>query len=498
MSKMISRRFFLGSAAVSVLGARAAAAQAPQASLRPVLRGVDAYLQSVPSVEEIISQQGITGEVAFAVADLETGTRLEGQDMNAGTPPASVAKALTALYALDSLGPEHLFETRVIATGEIKDGVVQGDLVLVGGGDPTLDTAGLGELVAQLRDVGITGVTGGFKVYQNLLPVAPQIDPEQPIHVGYNPSYGGIAVNYNRVHFEWERAEGGYDVTMEGRTVGYRPAVAMALMEVVDRRGPVYTYEDRDEKDHWTVAQGALGKGGARWLPVRRPGLYAGDLFASIAEAEGLKLGYPQIVEELPEGRVVAMLSSPPLNDILKDMLKYSTNLTAEMVGMMSTLARRGEVPSLPASAAEMNRWAIAELGLIAPKMIDHSGLGDDSRLTAADMVRALVAAKDAGLRPILKPIAVKDKKGRPVRDHPVEVAAKTGTLNFVSGLAGYITTRDGKDLAFAIFAADIDQRDGIPKEERERPPGARAWNGRAKRIQQALIKRWDAVYGGE
>jgi serine-type D-Ala-D-Ala carboxypeptidase/endopeptidase (penicillin-binding protein 4) len=83
------------------------------------------------------------------------------------------------------------------------------------------------------------------------------------------------------------------------------------------------------------------------------------------------------------------------------------------------------------------------------------------------------------------------------VRDHPVQVAAKTGTLNFVSGLAGYITTRDGTDLAFAIFTADVEQRASIPREEREGPPGARAWNGRAKRIQQALIKRWDALYGG-
>jgi serine-type D-Ala-D-Ala carboxypeptidase/endopeptidase (penicillin-binding protein 4) len=497
MSKMISRRFFMGTAAASVLAVRGAASQPPEVSLRPVLRGVDAYRQSIPTAEEIIAKQGITGDVAFAVADVKTGTRLEGHDMHEGTPPASVAKALTALYALGTLGPEHRFETRVIATGGIVEGEVQGDLVLVGGGDPTLDSDGLGQLAAQMKDAGIIGVKGGFKVYENLLPVSRQIDPEQPIHVGYNPSLAGIALNYNRVHFEWARGDGGYDVTMEGRSVGYRPAVAVARMEVIDRKGPVYTYEDRFEKDNWTVARGALGNGGARWLPVRRPGLYAGDVFATICGAEGIRLNYPKIVEELPEGEVVATLKSAPLNDILRDMLKYSTNLTAEMVGMMTTLARLGEVSSLKASAAEMNRWAIAELGLIAPKMVDHSGLGDDSRLTAADMVRALVAANGAGLRPILKSIPLKDEKGRPVRDHPVQVAAKTGTLNFVSGLAGYITTRDGTDLAFAIFTADVEQRASIPREEREGPPGARAWNGRAKRIQQALIKRWDALYGG-
>lgn len=465
-------------------------------SLRPVMRGEDLHKRTVPDAAEIISNKNLSGRVSYAVANAETGEWVEQANAEVGTPPASVAKALTSLYALEYLGPDHRFETRLCATGGIVDGEVQGDLILVGGGDPTLETNGLAELAAELKAAGIIGVKGGFKVYEAALPMTPRIDPEQPDHVGYNPGVSGIALNYNRVHFEWKRESGKYTVTMDARSDRYRPDVAMAAMEVRDRSTPVYTYEDRADRDVWTVAKGALGSGGARWLPVRKPGLYAGDVFATLAGAQGIRLDKPAIVDVLPPCETIVTRRSDDLRSILKDMLKYSTNLTAEMVGMAASVARKGEVADLRASAAEMNAWAVEALGMQGPALVDHSGLGDDSRITARDMATAMLKMKDGALRPILKQFVLRDGKGRPVPDHPIQVHAKTGTLNFVSGLAGYAETPDGTLLAFAIFAADEKVRAGISREEREGPPGARAWNSRAKRVQQALLERWSVIYG--
>jgi serine-type D-Ala-D-Ala carboxypeptidase/endopeptidase (penicillin-binding protein 4) len=496
MRQRYSRRRFLGTAAAFLAGTGAAAAAPPTESLRPVLRDSDHFKRAIPEATEIIRDARLSGRVAFAVARADSGEWLECENELTGTPPASVAKAVTALYALDALGADHRFETRVMATGGIVEGEVQGDIVLVGGGDPTLDTDGLADLAAQLKAAGIHGVKGGLKVHEAALPVLRSIDPEQPDHVGYNPAVSAMALNYNRVHFEWKKNGGSYDVTMDGRSDKYRPEVAMAVMEVRDRASPVYTFEHREGRDSWTVAKGALGGGGARWLPVRQPGLYAGDVFATLARSHGIKLGTPEVIDTLPEGEVLASRQSDELRRVLKDMLTYSTNLTAEMVGLAATQARIGKVESLRASAAEMNRWSIAELGMTAPKLIDHSGLGDDSKITALDMATALLRMRDSDLRPILKQFVLRDAKGRPVQDHPIQVDAKTGTLNFVSGLAGYETTKDGTELVFAIFAADESERAKISREEREGPPGARTWNGKAKRVQQALIERWDALYG--
>ena len=496
MENRFSRRGFLGSVAAFAAMGQGVLAAPPTESLRPVLRGDDFFKKAVPEVSEIISGQKLSGRVAFALADVQTGAWLECENESIGTPPASVTKAITALYALETLGADHRFETQLAATGGITDGEVQGDLILIGGGDPTLDTDQLAQMAADLKAAGVIGVKGGLKVYQGTLPVVTGIDPEQPDHVGYNPAVSGIALNFNRVHFEWRRNSGKYTVTMDGRSEKYRPNVTFAAMRIEDRAAPVYTYRDQAGRDQWSVARGALGGAGSRWLPVRKPALYAGEVFATLAGAHGIRLGKPDVIEVLPAHEVVLRHQSQDLRMILRGMLRFSTNLTAEMVGLAATQKRLGAVDGLQASAAEMNRWAIGALGMKAPALVDHSGLGDASTLTALDMTRALLAVKDEGFRSILKRFGFRDAKGRPVKDQAIAVDAKTGTLNFVSTLAGYITAQDGREMAFAIFASDMAARAKISLAERESPAGGQTYNKRAKRVQQKLIERWDALYG--
>ncbi len=110
-------------------------------------------------------------------------------------PPASVAKAVTAAYALDALGSEHVFSTRLMATGgPVDGGMIQGDLVLVGGGDPMLDTNGLAAMAARLKAAGgVRGVTGKFRVHAGgALPYQRQIDPGgQPDHLATTRRWAG-------------------------------------------------------------------------------------------------------------------------------------------------------------------------------------------------------------------------------------------------------------------------------------------------------------------
>jgi D-alanyl-D-alanine carboxypeptidase/D-alanyl-D-alanine-endopeptidase (penicillin-binding protein 4) len=77
-----------------------------------------------------------------------------------------------------------------------------------------------------------------------------------------------------------------------------------------------------------------------------------------------------------------------------------------------------------------------------------------------------------------------------------VKVRAKSGTLNFVSGLAGYVTPPKGRELVFAIFSGDPERRDAVPVALREEPEGASAWNKRARRLQGQLVNRWSGAYG--
>ncbi|MEM6565842.1 MAG: D-alanyl-D-alanine carboxypeptidase/D-alanyl-D-alanine-endopeptidase [Pseudomonadota bacterium] len=448
------------------------------------------------SVETLVQRARLSGDICFAVADSASGDLLEARDEVVPIAPASVTKAITALYALDVLGPEHRFKTQVVATGGITDGVVEGNLVLVGGCDPRTDTRALADLAAQVKAAGIREVRGDFQVYEGPILSLPTIDPEQLDHVGYSPAVSGIALNFNRVHFEWRRGSNGYDVNMDARAGKYRPDVHMARMRVVQRRAPIYTYEDLEGRDTWTVASGALGRGGARWLPVRRPGIYAGDVFQTLLRSHGIPVPWPKLRAAAPEGAVLAEIQSDPLSDILLGMLKYSNNLTAEMVGLAATYARVGRVETLAASAAEMNLWAQEALHMQTPGFSDHSGLGSASRVTAVDMVRGLRAAGRAkALRPLLKPVKLLDSQDRLIDNHPVKADAKTGTLNFVSGLAGYVTSPDGREMTFAIFVADETIRAKLTRAERERPPGGRTYATRARRLQRKLLARWGTSF---
>lgn len=103
MGKGFSRRLFLASTGAAVFGAGALAAP-PTSSLRPVLRADDFFRRAVPDADAIIAKQKISGDVSFALADAKSGAWLECRNEQLATPPASTAKAITALYALDALG----------------------------------------------------------------------------------------------------------------------------------------------------------------------------------------------------------------------------------------------------------------------------------------------------------------------------------------------------------------------------------------------------------
>ena len=495
MSKGLSRRLFVASALSALAGA--ARASAPDVSLRPRLRPAGLGERGAPSVEALIEEARLGGDVSFAVIDPATRDLLEARQPALGLPPASVTKAVTALYALEALGGAHRFETRLIATGPVRDGVLEGDLVLAGGGDPMLDTDALADMADRLHAAGVRRVTGRFLTHAGDIPFTRVLDPGQPAHVGYNPTLSGLTLNFNRVHFAWTRQGQGYSLAMDARSARHRPSVSVARIAVADRRAPVYAYRDGGDHDSWTVARGALGSGGSRWLPVRRPEAYAAEVFGHFARARGLTLRHAGAAEAMPAGTVLVRHASPPLTEILRGMLKYSNNLTAELVGMAATRQSLGRVEDLAASAAAMSAWAGRSLGMGDARLRDHSGLSEASRMTAAGMAGALARVRDeAALSGILKSFGMRDAEGRADPDHPVTVRAKTGTLYFVSSLAGYATGPDGRDLAFAILTANLDLRAQIDSRREARPPGSVGWNRRSRRLQRQLIERWNVVHG--
>ena len=444
--------------------------------------------------DALIGAANLGGKVAYLVVDAKSGRVLESANADAPMAPASVAKTLTTLYALEALGGDYRFTTRVMATGPLSGGVIRGDLVLVGGGDPTLDTDALGDMAQQLAAAGVRGVSGRFLTDASALPALPSIDPGQPPQVEYNPGLSGLNLNFNRVYFGWEKKGAGYVLTMDARGERYAPTVSRARMQVVDREGPEFDYTSRGGVEQWSVAEHALGAHGSRWLPVRQTGGYAGEVFRALAAAQGIRLPEAQAISGTTGGTVLAQHQSADLRTVLREMLKFSTNVTAEVVGLTASIALGGQVDTLEASARRMNNWAVQRFG-IHPQLVDHSGLMPTNRVTVSDLVTLLRAGGSDDLRGILKSVPMQDTQGKYGSDAAPSVQAKSGTLNFVSNLAGYETTPKGHELVFAVLAGDVARCEAVPQADRENPYGVRSWVARAHVMQRGFLQRWGAVY---
>jgi D-alanyl-D-alanine carboxypeptidase/D-alanyl-D-alanine-endopeptidase (penicillin-binding protein 4) len=489
---MMRRRGFL--AALAATAAWPAGAEAVLKSIRPRHRP-DHAVESTEKTASLITSAKLSGTLAYCVANRANGQVLAEMNADTWVPPASVAKAITTLYALEKLGPAYRFTTRVLRVGTVQDGTLDGDLILAGGGDPTFDTDKMGDMVAALAATGLRRITGNFIAYSGALPERFAISADQPEHLGYNPAVSGLMLNYNRVNFVWTHANGKVVAKMNAEGERFIPPVHMATITVADRDQPLFTYDPKPGQDQWTVAATALSRDGSRWLPVRQPAPYTAEVFATLCAAQGITLPPAQVTTTPPPTEAAELVAhqSDTLPDLLRKMLKYSTNLTAEAVGMTSSGAG-----TQTGSARAMSVWANRRFG-VDIHMQDHSGLGSSSRVTARQMMQIMHRARAAHngdlLQDLLREYGVADANGREMKDSRVRVHAKSGTLNFVSGLAGYITdkgTHTGtNDLCFAIFAADPDRRAAVPMQDREDPPGGSAWTKRARRLQSQLISLW-------
>lgn len=493
-----TRRVFLGG--LIATSAFPAFANAPERSPRPMprtsVRGGSPAL-SARSVEQLLQRANLGGATGFIALDAQTGAVLEEMSADLPLPPASVAKAPTTMFALHALGFEHRFITRVLARGgAIQGGTLRGDLVLQGGGDPTLQTADLARMADALIAQGLRRVEGRFLVDDTALPEISEITAGQPVQAGYNPAISGLNLNYNRVHFQWARSGGQMQLTMDARSNREVPPVSVIAMGAHDG-GPVYTYAERNAREAWTVSRQALGNGGSRWLPVRRPGAYTGDVLRALLAARGCAIPASQRARAGSGGVVLAEHRSAQASEMAREMLRFSTNITAECVGLTAARRHAPATASLARSGQVMSGWLAQHYGAQGLSFVDHSGLSDASRVTARGMGAFFLAAHREGILPgLLRRHTMRDAQGAEMSNHPVTVHAKTGTLNFANGLGGYARAPGGREIVFAVFCGDLARRAAIPVEARDRPPGAREWARRARRLQQDLIERWSAVYG--
>ncbi len=420
--------------------------------------------------------------VGFVLHDLDTGERVAGHRAREGFIPASVAKLPTVVAALEILGHDHRFRTEVLARGEVHEGVLKGDLILRGGGDPLLSPADLLSLAAALRDAGLRRVEGRFLFDDTGLARRTGIEPSQPGDAGYNPGIGALSLDFNRVLVRWRPHAGGIEAFA---------ASPVDLPGVGITEGRHFRHRD----GRWLLPR-ALSSEGAEWLPVKDPGKSTAAVFRSLCRMHGVNLPEPR-PGAMPAGaRLVARHESPPLATIARAGLEFSNNLIAEMIGLAASRAETGEKLSLKDSAAVLSK----RLG-VSWSLANHSGLSVRSRVTPADMAQVVRRAHGSldGFVELLPSSAWKESfDGRFAEPATaLRVWAKTGTMNYASGMAGVLFAHSGRRLAFALFVTDFDRRRHYDA-DRDTPgseAAAEAWRIRAKALEEGLVTRWVLAY---
>ncbi len=417
------------------------------------------------------------------VEDVESGEILlkwlSGKPRN----PASTVKLLTTLASLDILGPAYRWKTDVFALGEIADERLDGDLLIKGYGDPFLVSERVWQLLRRIRMAGVRDIDGDLLIDDSFFAVG-DYDPgafdKQPLRA-YNVAPNALLMNFKvvRYWFEPDTAAGGVRVQLDPPLDNLRVKNELRLSNGRCRgyqRGITINNDDAQKK---VTFSGRFPNGCRRYAmdrAVLSHNEYVYGLFRTMwREAGGSFEGNWKNVELEPDVEALVSFESPPLSEIIARVNKHSNNVMARQ--LMFTLS------------AEVNGWPGTEMGgrqVLADWLTENrletskiairngAGLSRNTRMTAAGMGALLRFAWQKPYMPeFLSSMSIAGLDGtlsRRFRGSPLIGTAhlKTGSMDHVAAIAGYLQTRSGRRLAVVAMQNHDDVHRGPGDEVQE------------------------------
>lgn len=383
--------------------------------------------------------------------------------------PASNNKVFTAVWAMAVLGPDYRFPTEMLVTGPIQNGVLQGDLVLRGSGDPSFGYADFTQepkehlriMARQLKSRGVRTVQGGIvadpTAFDSVL-----FGPEWPRDTGngvsrYAPRVSGLPYQRNMVRIEVEPTASGKPTV---RTIPDVPEIP--VLSTV-RQGGGRAWATRHPMDDTVLVKGSVaGRGPFRYdVGAAQPALLAPAALREALREEGITLTGPIQVAATPAGaRVLHRHFSVPLAQLVPKLNQESDNFFAEHLWQAAAAKSTGRgsfAHGGAASALFFIRNADVPFGQLY--QADGSGLSAYNRSSAYALVRALIYAHRAPWSAQFhQSLAVAgDPNGTMKRLFNNTAAegnlhAKTGYIRGVRTLSGYVTTAGGETVVFSFL----------------------------------------------
>lgn len=388
--------------------------------------------------------------------------------------PASVSKIFTSYAALKKLKPGFTFKTKIFQTGVVSGGRLSGDLYVKGEGDPSLVSERMWMMVNDFARKGIKRVMGKIIIDSSYFDskTNPESRPKYLKDQAYNAPVGAFSFNFNTTTIFVNPAE----------TAGQPPKVYTdpenSYIDIVNQaktgtaRSSNSIQVSRTDYVKGDIGDTVLLRGSiplnAREMRFYRnivnPALYAGHMFKTFLEQRNILVdGSIEEGQVPPSAQELIEFDSLPLWQIVWGLNKFSNNFVADQI-MKKVGAQMWGAPGTLQKGLATVQDVLEDLGISKNSyhIADGSGLTRETRVTAKQIGTVLVAArKDFSVAPeFMASLGISGEDGTlrsrlPTSSNDDLIRAKTGSLDGVSSLAGYVPSKEGEILAFAVVLND-------------------------------------------
>ena len=446
-----------------------ASAAPPRAADREALR---------KTMESVIEKTSLkSARVTIQVRSLDDGAVVFSRDPDELLNPASNVKLYTAATAISRLGPDYRFETEFLVDQEFKDGKAK-TLYVRGRGDPTVSTERLYGIVSELMHAGL-------KEVQDVVVDDSWFDGER-LPPGFDQEYGdkaylaptgALSLNSNTVGVYLrpaEQAGGKATIEVEPASDYFVIEGDVATGTKTQRRFTVSSSVDKDKVRQKIEAKGVVpvDKGTwSVWKKIDQPALYFGFTLKALLVQRGVKVKGRLRAGVVPYGqKMLHMAQSDTLDIVLKRLNKHSSNFVAEQ--LIKTLGAEGRgVPGSHAKGIDVvEDFLERDVGIARGSYVmkNGSGLNDANRFSAAQTTKLLAYMMDKFqvMPEFISSVGIAGKDGTlkyrfEGSDAVGRLRAKTGTLETVSALSGYVASVGGERFVFSIMVNDFSGRAG-------------------------------------
>ena len=417
-----------------------------------------------PSVAAALDRAKVPRESVFAMVQEVGGARprLTWQTEQPANP-ASLMKLLTTFSALELLGPAWTWTTPVWLQGTLRDGVLDGNLVLKGSGDPKLVLERMWLLLRRVQQLGVREIRGDIVLDRSAFDVPEQnpADFDGEALRPYNVRADALMLNYKAVVFTFtpDAARGIAVISTDPPLAGVRVDTGLPLTAGAceDWRGALRA-DFTDPMRLRFAGSFAAACAEKTWaVAYADPERYNARALLGMWKEMGGRIGGTVRDGAAPATPPSFELASPSLAEVIRDINKYSNNVMAQQLFLTLGLTQRGA--GTPDAAREvMRQWAQARLGTAGATLaIDNgSGLSRESRVSAQLLTRLLLAAWASPVMPELMaslPVAGVDGTLKRSRATLGRAHLKTGSLRDVAGIAGYVLANSGRRYVVVAIA---------------------------------------------